>query len=190
MHPLFVLLGSAIGGRHLITEPIVFIAKTLRLLLEGLDVLVFLFELSFQLSNLSHAPSLAEFLGALARCVRVTLEALVFFFEAQDVDNHDIGAVEDKRQEESEAAEVHVALRVEFTSLHFAALRAKNHGTAMIFVSAYHAGNQGVLRLPSGPALLTRRREFDLHTVDPVDRVHKQNENEDKDNLGHKESVA
>ena len=56
----------------------------------------------------------------------VTLDPLDFLLETQGVENHDIGAVKDQRQEESKAAEVHVALRIEFARLNFHTLTTSN----------------------------------------------------------------
>lgn len=42
---------------------------------------------------------------------------------------HEVGAVENKRQEQREAAEVHVALRVELAGLNFHTLMSENSPT-------------------------------------------------------------
>jgi hypothetical protein len=44
--------------------------------------------------------------------------------------NHNVGPVEDQRKEKREAAEVHVSLGVEFSSLHFHSLGAYDGGPA------------------------------------------------------------
>lgn len=125
---LFVLLGSVVGRADLVSETVVLVGETLSLLLECLNVLVLLLELRLQLRNLAKIAGLAELVRGLVARGGVTLESLVLLLKTQDVKDHDVGAVENERQEEGEAAKVHVALRVELASLYFHALRPDDEG--------------------------------------------------------------
>lgn len=44
--------------------------------------------------------------------------------KAENIEDHDVGTVEDERQEQGEAAEIHVALRVELAGLNLHTLNA------------------------------------------------------------------
>lgn len=115
---LFVLLALlGLGGLVLVTEIIVALVQTLALLLEGLEVQVLLGELLLKGSDLVRGLD-----GGVLVAV-VDANALL---EADDVLDHDIGAVEDQGKEQGEAAEVHVALGVKLAGLDFGALVAED----------------------------------------------------------------
>lgn len=104
--------------------------QALTLLLHGLQILVLLRELILQPADLPRIARLVQLVGVFAAALAVALVALDFLFEAQHVEDHDVGAVEDQREEEREAAEVHVALGVEFAGLHFHAFGTEGGASA------------------------------------------------------------
>ena len=117
---LQVLLHSLVtlaGGDH-ITKLVVLASQALALLLEGLNIALLLCQLLLQGANLSNRSSLSEPSRVLAAGLLVTLEQLDTILKAEDLQDHDVGAVEDQGEEEGETAQVHVTLRVEFTGLH------------------------------------------------------------------------
>ena len=124
----------------------VFAAEALTLLLKCLNIPILLRQLVLQLSNLSSTTCLSQFVGLLARSLRITFVALDFLFEAEGVEDHDISAVEDERKEEGEAAEIHVALRVKFAGLHFHAAGAFEHGRTGFDISDARGLNAGSRR--------------------------------------------
>ncbi len=134
---LSILLGCGVWVLLAVLVPqiIIFAAEALTLLLERLNVSVLLRQLVLQLSNLSSAACLSKFVRLLARSLGVTFVALDFLFETEGVEDHHVGAVEDEREEEGEAAKVHVALGVEFAGLHFHAAGAFEHSGAFMDVS-------------------------------------------------------
>lgn len=122
---LAILLGSSV----LVAQLIVSLVELLALLLEVLKVLLLLLELLAQTSNLTGLAGDGELLALLG----VLLGALVgaeAVLEAHDLNDHDVGSVEDEREEEGEATEVHVALRVELAGLDFEAFVAHDGSTA------------------------------------------------------------
>ena len=125
---LSVLLGNAVGGaRDLVTKAVVLGGETLSLLLESLNVTVLGSELLLQAADLANAAGLVE-LGVL-RSIG-TLHLSVLKLETEHLEDHTVGAVEDQREEEGEAAEVHVALRVELASLNLHAFDTANGSSA------------------------------------------------------------
>ena len=125
---LSVLLGDAVGGaRDLVTKTVVLGGEALSLLLESLNVTVLGSELLLQTADLANAAGLVELsvLGSIG-----TLQLSVLKLEAEDIEDHTVGTVEDQREEEGEAAEVHVALRVEFASLDLHAFDTANSSSA------------------------------------------------------------
>lgn len=122
--PLRVLLHIliALAGRDLVTELVVLAGQSLALLLESLDIAFLGLELLLQSANLTSRAGLRDTGRVLAAGLLVTLEQLDTVLETENIKDHDIGAVENKGQEEGETAEVHVALRVEFAGLHFHAV--------------------------------------------------------------------
>ena len=112
----------------------------------------------------------------------VAFVALDGLFETEGLKDEDVGAVEDQGQEEGEAAEVHVALGVEFAGLDFHAAGAFKHGLAVVHTSAMFnviIGGEVVVILVS----LLRLCEFHLDAVDAVDAINEEDEDEDKGNL-------
>lgn len=122
-----VLLGAVVGGTSdPVAQAVVFAGKSLTLLLQGLNVKVFGLNLLPKACNLSDITSLSEAGRVLAARLFVALKVLDAVLKAKDLKDHGIGTVEDERQEESEAAKVHVSLRVELASLDFHAICAKS----------------------------------------------------------------
>lgn len=121
---LSVLLGSAVRvASDLITKTVVLGRETLSLLLEGLDVAVLGSKLLLQAADLANVLGLVE-LGVLGSVGALQLSVLKL--ETEDVKDHAVGTVEDQREEEGEATEVHVALRVELASLDLHAFDTAN----------------------------------------------------------------
>lgn len=121
-----ILLSVIIGlTGNLVTQTVVFAGKTLTLLLQGLNVTVLRIELLLQTSDLAGVSSLGKAGRILSTSLLVALEDLDLVFKAKNLKDHGVGAVEDKRQEKGEAAEVHVTLRVELPGLDFHAVSAE-----------------------------------------------------------------
>lgn len=59
----------------------------------------------------------------------VALHLLDCVLETDLLEDHGVGTVQNEREEQCEAAEVHVALGVEFAGLYFGALGAGDRGT-------------------------------------------------------------
>ena len=169
---LSLLLRRSVLLRHLITKSIVLIAQPLALLLQGLNVPILLRQLLLELANLTE----------LARLIKLVVLWLVafhcpdFLLQTQSVEDHDIGAVEDEREEEREAAEVHVALGVEFARLDFHAF-AGNRAVGK-FSDSYVRTSKGSEDLPAASTLVLGLRQLDLDTVDPVDAVDEEDQDE------------
>lgn len=122
---LSVLLRGGVGRRDLVSETVVFGGETLALLLKSFDVTVLGSELLLEAGNLANVTGVVETASALALGNRrVALHGSVLLLEAKDIKDHGVGAVEDEREEEGEAAKVHVALGVELAGLDFHAFAA------------------------------------------------------------------
>lgn len=126
-----LLLGRGIGVllRKLIAQVVVLPAQPLALLLHSLQLPVLLRQLILQAGNFTESTSLGKLVGFLALCLWIVLVALDSFLETESVQYHDIGAVQDEGEEQGKAAEVHVALGVEFAGLDFHPFRAGDAGT-------------------------------------------------------------
>lgn len=174
-----VLLGSGVGVAHLVAKIVVFAAKTLTLLLECLDITVLLSQLVLQLTNLSSTTCLSEPIRFLALGFWVTFIALDLLFKTEGVENHHVGAVKDQGEEESEAAEVHVALGVKFAGLDFHPAGTFKHCRAVgSLVVTYDIKSKLAILV----ALLSLG-QLDLHTVDAIDAINEQYQDEDERNL-------
>ena len=106
--------------RHqlLIAQAVVLLLEAISLLLQNLNIFLLLREFLLQAANLAQTASLVELaIGGLG--LGVAVETHNLGLEAELVEDHDVGAVEDQGEEEREAAEVHVALGVELAGLHF-----------------------------------------------------------------------
>lgn len=115
---LFVLFGFlGLGGLVLVAEVVVALVQLLALLLEGLEIQVLLGELLLEGGDL---------IRGLDGRVLVAVVGADALLEADNVLDHDIGAVENQGEEEGEAAEVHVALGVKLAGLDFGALVAED----------------------------------------------------------------
>lgn len=121
-----ILLGGAVGAGDLVTHAVVLAGQTLGLLLKVRNIAVLGLKLLLQAANLASVTSPAEGSRVLLVAGGLAAERLDLLLEAQDIEDHDVGAVENQRQEQGEAAEIHVALRVEFAGLHLHALRTAN----------------------------------------------------------------
>ena len=121
-------LTGLLGSGVLVAELIVALVKLLALLLESLEVLVLDLELlseTGELTGLASGGKLLSLLGvALGTLVRANL-----VLKTHHLEDHNIGAVKDERQEEGETTKVHVALRVELAGLDFETLVTHNGGT-------------------------------------------------------------
>ena len=176
-----VLLGDAVVGADLVAESVVLVGKTLALLLHSLKLAVLLPQSLLELRNLAELASVAKARLALLALGVTNSKALVLLLKTEDFEDHGVGAVEDEGKEQSEAAQVHVALGVELAGLDLHAL-ATGDGATLLSVNC-----QSILRrsssIPSRTALLLGHGKLDLHPVDAVDAVNKQDENEDKCDL-------
>lgn len=130
--------------------------QLLALLLERLEVLLLGGELLLEGSHL---------IRGLDGQVLVAVVGANALLKADDVLDHHIGAVEDQREEEGEAAEVHVALGIKLAGLYFGALVAEDDSST------------------AASSLLHRLSQFHLDTVDTVDRIDEEDEDENKGNL-------
>ena len=103
---------------ELIPKIVILTTQSLTLLLERLQVPILLGQLILQLGDLTETTGLVELLRLLALGFGVTFVALDLLLKLERLEYHGVGAVEDQRKEQGEAAEVHVALGVEFTGLY------------------------------------------------------------------------
>lgn len=159
---ILLLTGAfALAARNLVTQVVVFPSKALSLFLQSVDITLLGLKLLLQTSNLTHVTSLCKTSGILAARLLVAFEKLDTVFKAEGLKDHGVGAVEDKRQEESESTEVHVALRVELAGLDFRAVGTEG-GTSHISTLFREGGH------------------LQLYPVHPVDAVNEQDEDEDK----------
>lgn len=126
---LFIL--ACTGGRLCLTillaQIVIFAREALSLLFQGLDIDIALLDLLLEAGNLaglSGDGKLLTFLGLLVSAL-ILLDLL---FEAQHIQDHCVGSVQDQRQEQCEAAEIHVSLAVELAGLDFESLMAHHYG--------------------------------------------------------------
>lgn len=124
------ILVALIGG-NIISELVVLASKALALFLESLDVTVFGLELLLQSTKLANGASLGKTSGILSTSLLVTLKELDAVLKAEYFKDHDVGAVQDEGEEESETAKVHVALRVELAGLDLHSVSTKVSSSAI-----------------------------------------------------------
>jgi hypothetical protein len=117
-----------LAARDLVTHAVVLLLHVLDLLLQVLHVAVLGGELLLESANLAGTTDILRGLAALD--VGVTPEGLDLLLETENIEDHDVGTVEDEGQEEGETAEVHVALRVELARLDFHTLDATGGDSA------------------------------------------------------------
>lgn len=176
-----VLLRRAISSSELITELVVLRAKTLALLLQGCKIIVSLLQLALEAANLAGIASITKSRSCLALLGVLTLVTLDLLLKAQNVKDHGVGAVQDEREKECEAAEVHVALRVELAGLN---LHALTTGDGTIYhVSTGRGEVKLSLNLRCGSTLLLSIAKLELDAIDAIYAIHEQNENEDEGDL-------
>ena len=165
-------------GGDLVAHAVVLLLHLLDLLLQVLHVTVLGSELVLELANLTGATDILERRALLACLSLVVLELLL---EAEGVENHNVGAVEDEGEEQGKSAQVHVALRVELAGLDLHAFAAGNGAVKLlVYCCVIFCRNRNI---PSGTALLLGHGKLELHPVDAVDAVNKQDEDEDKCDL-------
>jgi len=150
-------------ARDFITHTIVLLLHALYLFLESLHITILGSELLLERPDFSWATSVFDRLASLNSWI--ALECLELLFEAENVEDHNVSSVEDEGQEESETAEVHVALRVELASLHLHTLRSTHNDS-----SATRLG-------------LGEGRELNLDTINTVDAIDEEDEDEDERDL-------
>lgn len=186
-----ILLGSALRvSADLVTKAVVLVGKTLALLLKSLNVTVLLLELLPELANLAKVTGVGKLGGVLAVGRLLALEDLVLFLETKDIQDHGVGAVENQRQEEGEAAEVHVALGVELASLDLHALGTSNDsGTADTSVLLLYSCLIGQMSLPSSVLVLAGLGQLNLDAVHAVDTVNEQDQYKDECDLHESVSI-
>lgn len=180
---LSVLLGSAVRvASNLVTKTVVLGRETLSLLLESLNVTVLGSKLLLQAADLANALGLVE-LGVLRSVGALQLSVLKL--ETEDVKDHTVGAVEDQREEEGEATEVHVALGVELASLDLHAFDTANGSSSGCVVSKlYSRQEKWDESLPGTVVGLVGLSKLKLDAVNAVDTVDEQDQDEDKGDLG------
>jgi len=159
---LEALAGAASGTSNLVTHVVVLFLHALDLLLQVLHVAVFASKLFLEVRDLADTTNVLRRLAI--GCLCVALKDLDLLLETKNIEDHDVGAIQDERQEKGETTEVHVALRVELACLDFHALDASKAGVSAALLVAHAA-------------------EFDLYTIDPVDAVNEKDEDEDESDL-------
>lgn len=133
---LFVLAGASRGLclAVLLTEVVVLAAQALSLLPQRLDIAVLLLNLGTEAGDLAGLAGRGQLLRLLSLAVGA-LVLLKLLLETQDFQDHDVGAVQDEREEEGEAAEVHVTLAVELAGLDLEAFVTHNRAVVGVSVS-------------------------------------------------------
>lgn len=171
-----VFLDSRISRRDLIAKTVVFVAETLALLLESLNVAVLALELLLQTTNLAHVASLIETTAGLLGIGR-SLKTLVLFLKTKDIKDHDVGAVENEGKEKGETTEVHIALRVELPGLDLHTLRAHCRCSGGRVSDCEKLERDLDLR---GVARFGNVVQLDLHAEYAIHAVNEQDEDEDE----------
>ena len=167
---------------EVVTHPLVLLAEPVGLLLQHIDVAIPLLQLILKAADLSNITSIGELLLRLITTELVAMEALHFLLQTQDVEDHGVGAVEDEGEEEGEAAEVHVALGVEFAGLDFHPLAAGRGPIESSVCGAVPIWIE-LPNLRSGASLTLGLAKLDLHAVNAVHRVDEEDEDEDESDL-------
>jgi hypothetical protein len=160
---------------------IVIFVQSCKLALRCIQFLVLLAKLSLELTDLICTALSAELLAFLSTSVGIALVHLDLLFQAEDVENHDVGAVENEGEEESEATKVHVTLRVELASLDLHTLGTHGCSSAGHVSVAFRADGPDLHRC--AVALLRVCRHLNLNAVDTVDAIKEKDQNEDECNL-------
>lgn len=120
-----ILLRRSILRRHLIPQLMVLPLQAFDLLLQHRHIPILGLELLLQPRHLVLVSTLGNLLP----------QQLHFILQAQHLEYHDVRTVQDQRQEQREAAQVHVALGVEAAGLDLHALGAEGGGGSAIDVS-------------------------------------------------------
>jgi len=167
---------------EVVTHPVVLLAEPVGLLLQHIDVAIPLLQLILQTADLSDITSIGELLLRLVASKLVAVEALDLLLQTQDVQDHGVGAVEDEGEEEGEAAEVHVALGVEFAGLDLHPLAASRGSMKSSVCGAVPLWIE-LLSLHSDASLALGLGKFDLNAVNAVHRVDEEDEDEDESDL-------
>lgn len=119
----------AIKGRELVSHVVVLLLQTFRLTLHGLHICLERLVLLPQLGELASLTSGSKLVRALLRSGVGALQLAVLLFQAEHIQNHGVGAVEDQGEEQGETTEIHVALGVELASLDFHSVGADSERT-------------------------------------------------------------
>jgi hypothetical protein len=112
----------------LVTHAVVLALHALDLLLQVLHVAILAGKLLLESANLTGTTNVLERLSALN--LGVTLEGLDLLLQAENIEDHDVGAVQDEGEEQGKTAEVHVTLRVELAGLDLHALDTAKAGVS------------------------------------------------------------
>ena len=163
-------------GGDLVAHAVVLLLHLLDLLLQVLHVTILGSELVLELTNLTGATNLLERGALLGACL--SLVVLELLLEAEGVENHNVGAVEDEREEQGKSAQVHVALRVELAGLDLHALDATKTGLPGGSISQCCV-SEIFVNLPS-LRVVAEAGELNLNSVDAVDAVYEEDEDEDE----------
>ena len=182
--PLHALLRRPVADMELVAQPVILVTQPLALTLQRLDITVPLLQLLLESTNLAHLTRVRQLVLRLVVGGLVATQTLDFLLEAQDVEDHHVGAVEDEGEEEGEAAEVHVALGVEFAGLDFHAFAA---GYGAVKKSRLVGGKDRAVivdvDLRGGSSGVLRAGQLDLDAVDAVHAVDEEDEDEDEGDL-------
>jgi hypothetical protein len=163
-------------ARNFVTHTVVLLLHALYLFLESFHITILGSELLLERADFSWAASALDRLASLNSWV--ALECLELLFEAENVENHNVSSVEDEGQEESETAEVHVALRVELASLHLHTLRPSSLTHQLCLIDSGDCSY-----IPATRFRLGEGRELYLDTIDTVDAIDEKDEDEDERDL-------
>jgi hypothetical protein len=169
------ILHLLLGG-DLVAHAVVLLLHLLDLLLQILHVTVLGSELVLELANLTGATDILKRRALLGACL--SLVVLELLLETEGVENHNVGAVEDEGEEQGKSAQVHVALRVELAGLNLHALDATKTGLSGGPISQCCV-TELFINLPS-LWVVAEAGELNLNSVDAVDAVYEEDEDEDK----------
>lgn len=189
---LFVLLRRGpipLDPAVFVGQRVILLLEPQRLLLQSGNVLITALDLTLEARDLPSVTGHGKLLGLLGVLVG-PLVLLDLLLQTQNFEDHNVGAVEDKREEKREAAEVHVALRVKLAGLHFETLVSHNCRSIRSQLSqpicklSYKLAFEGVhVRLRRIAAVLSGSRQFELNPIHAVDTINEENQDEDKCDL-------
>ena len=121
-------------ARNLVAHAVVLFLHVLNLLLQVLHITILGSELVLKLANLpSAALNVLERRSLLS--TSFALVGLELLLEAKDIEDHNVGTVEDERKEKGETTKVHVALGVKLAGLNLHSLNATEASLSTNYVS-------------------------------------------------------